>query len=164
MQDVKKQEVDGVEYEFYFLSPLKALPLGTRIAKMVVGPLGGAFNVGNVSKLMDSEINLGNALKDLAALDEKEFTSLIRELLGTVRLGTGMEINIDIHFQGKLKHMMNVAIKAMEYNFNDFFVDLRDGLGKFIRRVSPSDMTQDKQQSSGSSGGSSSQGSQRSKK
>ena len=163
MQDIKKKEVDGVEYEFYHITPMKALPLGTRITKLIAGPIGGAFDSGNMAGIVDSEINIGNAFKEIALLDEKEFTSIVKELLASVRLGTGMDINIDLHFEGQLKHMMNVAIKALEHNYNDFFVDLREKFGGFVRRVAPN-TTQAKQPSSGTSGGSSSQGSPRSKK
>lgn len=166
MQEIKRQEVGGVEYEFYYIPPTKALPLGVRLAKMIAGPVGGAFDSGSgLAGALDSNINIGQALKDLAITDEKEFTAIVKELLGCVRLGTGMEINIDQHFEGKLLQMMEVAVKSFEHNYKDFFDVLRGRLGEVIRRVVPGgDTTQAKRTSTGSSGASSSQGQQHSRK
>lgn len=164
MQERQKFEIDGQEYEFYYIQPSKALTLGARIAKMIAGPIGAAFDSGSIAGVLDTDINIGRAFKEIAVTDEKEFASIVKELLGSVRLGTGMEFNVDIHFEGKIRHMMNVAIKALEYNFADFFGDLREKLGGFVRRVAPSDTTQGKQTATGFSGESSSQGSPRSKK
>lgn len=164
MQEVGKFEIDGEHYEIYHISPLKALPLGARIAKMIAAPIGGAFKAGNIGSVIDNEIDLGNALKEIAALDEVEFTNIVKELLSCVRLGTGMELNVDLHFNGRLKHMMNVAVKSLQHNYKDFFEDLKGKLGGFIRRATPGITTPEKSESNGQSGGSSSQGSQRSKK
>jgi Phage tail assembly chaperone protein, TAC len=165
MQDILKHTVDNDEYEFYFIAPEKALPLGAKIAKMIIGPIGSAFGDGaGLAGAIDSNINLAAAFKDLSSIDEKEFTKIVMELLGSVRLGTGMAINVNIHFEGRLMHMINVATKAMEVNYKDFFDALKERFGGLVRRVVPNHTSQGGSTSSGSSGGSSSQGSQRSKK
>jgi hypothetical protein len=167
MQDIVKETIDGQAYEFYYLPPSKAIRILTRLAKLVLGPFGLAIGGGGTSlaNLAGSEITLDKAFEKLSEnLSEEEVERTIKELLSYVRLGTGMEMQIDIQFQGKIMHMLNVTRKALEVNYQDFFVGISAIVKKFAKPVAAASTTPEPSLFANQSGELSPQGSARSRK
>lgn len=155
MQGFQKHTVDGDEYEFGMLDPFKASKLFAKIVKSFLQPLGAlitGLKSASLTSILDSNINFESAFAALSAnVTEDEFNSMLKELLSTVRMGTGMEIDLGTHFLGRVFTMYKVAFKSFEVNFADF-LDAKSGAVAFLRRA----LTRGQQASTGSSGGSSS--------
>jgi hypothetical protein len=145
-----KKKVDGAEYEFSFLPPSTALKVLARINKLLLPSLGSIFSKLGKGGLMDtdfSSLNFESAATMLAErMDEDQILETIKELVGTVRHKTGMEVNFDVDFLGKPLHLLKVVKAALEVNYGDFFVELKGGLKKIQTS------TQEKQTSPGKSG------------
>jgi hypothetical protein len=161
MQSVKKVKVDETEYEMHYLNPFLATDLLTRLMKKIIKPIGGVFNgvvslAGILDKSLDqvsNSINIAGGFMELANNLDSEVVVMLRELLAPVRLGTGMEFQAEVQFEGRIMHMFKVAYASFEFNYADF-LDAKSGALAVIRRA----LNQVKQMSTGSSGESLSQG------
>lgn len=138
MQGFKNIKIDDIEYQFGFLSPSKASKLLSKIVRSVLQPIGaliGGSKTNDKSGILDRDINFENALGTLSQnLTEEDFNLIILELLSSVNLGTGMMINHDQQFTGKIMHMYKVAYKSFEVNYSDF-LDERSGIVAFLRQA-----------------------------
>lgn len=153
MQSVHKIKIshkDGFEeYEIRFLNTTKSLEILARLNRMILGPLGTI--VSNVksdsASLLDSPLNIEGAFNLLANnMDEGTVVKTIKELTAVVRLGTGMEFNFDIHFEGRPMHLLKVVRAVLEVNYQDFFDELA-GVAELVKKV----MTPARQTGTGSS-------------
>ena len=163
MQSVKKVKVDETEYEMHYLNPFLATDLLTRLMKKIIKPIGGAFSsVASIAGMLDQnidQINIAGGFMELANNLDSEVVTMLRELLAPVRLGTGMEFQAEVQFEGRIMHMFKVAYASFEFNYADF-LDAKSGAPAVIRRA----LSQVKQTSTGSSGESLSPGLPRSLK
>ncbi len=132
-----EREIDGTLYIFSYLPVEKALTLSVTLAKALLAPAGsfieGLLKGGSILDADTSQLNLGVSCEKLAAnLDPKEWLAIQKELLTTVRLGSGpaaeankgFDIDINSHFRGRIKHLYKVLFAALEVNYQDFFDDL----------------------------------------
>lgn len=156
MQEIVKKLVDDTEYEFHHLNPFQSADLLRRILTRLLKPLGSAFtSIKQAAGVLDEDIDVEKAFYALADNLDREIIDILKELLSVVRLGTGMEIQTDVHFRGRLLHMLKVAYGSFAHNYADFLAE-KSGVLDVVRRT----LTQARAMSTGSSGESSSQGSQ----
>jgi hypothetical protein len=124
MINVETREIDGHNYEFYQLGAVKSLKILTRILKIIGEPIGLITGEATVKDFLKTELNsdiLGKALKALTdKLDEELVVNTIKELLEPV-LCDGKRIQFDLHFQGRIGHLLKVVKAALEVNYKDFF-------------------------------------------
>lgn len=141
MQSVHKIKIpykDGFEeYEIRYLNTTKSLKILARLNRIALGPLGTIVSniKGNTGSVLDNELNIEGACKLLAAnMDEETVVQTIKELMAVVRLGTGMEINLDMHFEGRPMHLLKVVRAVLEVNYQDFFDELA-GVTELVKKV-----------------------------
>jgi len=154
MQETKTYAIDGKEYDFYFINPTKALKLLTRLIKIALGPVGGAFGGGSVSatSVLDTSISLDGLFARLAEnLDEDVVTNTIKEIMFYVRHKEGAEIIFDAEFEGQMWHLMKLVRQALEVNYGDFFDGIKAELG-ILRRKREANSGLEKKTSTGLSG------------
>lgn len=125
------------EYEIRFLNTTKTLEILARLNRMILGPLGTI--VSNIksdsNSLLDSPLNVEGAFNLLANnMDEGTVVRTIKELMTVVRLGTGMEFNFDMHFEGRPMHLLKVVRAVLEVNYQDFFDELA-GAVELVKKV-----------------------------
>lgn len=118
----------------------KGKPVLVRLAKLLGGPLGklvdGGGGPGNLSSLLDTKLNVGAALAELAQnLNETDLDYLC-EVFGQacqVEMQAGKWIPVaqvaEIHFAGKYALMFRWLAACLEVNFADFFGGPGNGLG-----------------------------------
>jgi len=153
MQGSKKITVDENEYEFWYLDPFKSADLLMKISNKILKPIGAAFGgISDLEGIAEQKVDFKSAFMSLADNLNSDTTAIIRELLSVVHLGTGMELQPDVQFRGRVLHMFNVAFESFKYNYSDFLAEKSGVIGK-IRRT----LSQVLQTSSGSSGDPSSQ-------
>lgn len=141
MQNVHKIKIsykDGFEeYEIRYLNTTKSLKILARLNQMILGPLGTIVsNVkGETKSVLDNQLNVEGAFKLLANnMDEEMVVQTIKELMTVVRLGTGMEFNFDMHFEGRPMHLLKVVRAVLEVNYQDFFDELA-GVAGLLKKV-----------------------------
>lgn len=139
--DVKSKTIDGEVYEFYQLSPRKAVKILTRLLRIIGKPVGKA--VGNVEgSVMDLELS-GAVMGEIVAsltdkLDEDVVLDTIEQLLEPVMCdGKQVGKQFETHFAGRIGHLMKVVWAALEVNYSDFF-DGGFGLGSLAKRATAS--------------------------
>lgn len=134
MREGIKKIIDDVEYEIWHLPPRKAMAILTKLTKLFGEPIGKALGgVKNLDSSIDFDI-LGSAIGVLTnKLDEVEVQEIIDSLFKYVKIrnekGALMDVNIDLHFHGKIMHLLNVAGESLEVNFSDFFAVLKTKIG-----------------------------------
>jgi len=139
MQGFKKVTVDKTVYEIHEMAPSKALRILTRIFKLAGIPLGQfASSVDDNDSLLKKKVDtdlIGKAVEKLAEnMDEETVHDTVFELLECVRDKGGLEIDPDIHFQGKIFHMLKVVKEVLTVNYADFFGGL-SVVSKAARRL-----------------------------
>lgn len=154
MRETKTYSIDGQEYDFYYINPTKALRLLTRLIKIALGPVGGAFGGGGVSaaSVLETTISLDGLFARLAEnLDEDVVTNTIKEIMFYVRHKGGAEIIFDDEFEGNMWLLMKLVRQALEVNYGDFFDGIKAGIGT-LKRTQGNNPGLDKKTSTGSSG------------
>lgn len=168
MQEIKSHTIDGKEYDFYYINPSKALKLLTRLMKIALGPVGGAFagSGGKDASLLDANISLDGFFARLAEnLDEDMVLNTIKDIMFYVRHKGGAEIVFDAEFEGSMWHLMKVVRQALEVNYGDFFDGIKAELAAVIKkRTATTDPALKKQTPTGLSGDQLSDKKQHSKK
>lgn len=147
MQDTETRNIDGATYQSTQLSAWASLKLLHRLASLVGQPLivlivKGA-KAGSVSGALDSDLDegsLGLAVANmLAQLDDGVLESVTRQILASTSVKQeGKSVDVldvfDLHFRGRMFHLMRVIQFALEVNYRDFTGGLRsigkrDGVG-----------------------------------
>lgn len=134
------KEIDGHQYEFSQFGAKKSLKILFRLSKIIGKPLSllmGSIGDDKGKRLMDRDLKMdtiGIAIEALTSnLDSDEAIALIQELTGLdACLCDGKKINFDMHYEGKLPHLMKVLWAALEVQYGNFFDALKDmpGSGK----------------------------------
>jgi len=133
--DPRKTTIEGEAYELHYLDPEKSIRVlnrlikigGPSIAKMFSNASEGTFtdlkSVSLVSVLdMEIEKAIGPIVEALAFhLDEDVVWTIIKDLLSSVRMGTGMPLQMESQFLGKTRAMLMVVKEAIVFNYQDFF-------------------------------------------
>lgn len=123
----KLETVDGETYKFHVFAPSKAFKLGARLAKFLGEPAVAMAGVPGDN----SGVLLRNAVNALVNnLNENEVWALIGELMLSVSYD-GKPISVDVHFMGRLGHLLKVVTKVVEFQFKDFF----ESIGQAITAV-----------------------------
>ncbi len=126
--------VQGTEYTFYPLSAMAAWPVWLRLQKLSVGPL--------LQAVASADLNLGPEIMARAmaalinSLENEDRERVILPLLGKVTCGgvpCGGEDDkgraaFALHFTARYGLMFEVLAVAVEVNFLDFYVVLKDFL------------------------------------
>jgi hypothetical protein len=137
MRGFQNLKVGEDEYQFGMLDPFKASKLIAKIIRSILQPIGAIFTglkSGDAKSVLDANINFESAFSALSAnITEDEFNNIVRELLSTVSLGTGMPIPED-QFLGRVFHMYKVAYKSFEVNFSDFLSE-KNGPIAFLKQA-----------------------------
>ncbi len=137
-----RKTIDGVAFDFFFLSPKVAIKVLARIAKLIGEPLGnvadvvlkgGAGGKVSVAGLLNADLGglppdlLSRAVKSLVErLDEGEVIETVDAILEKVHMqGDGDKgtrpLRIETDFGGKIMLMFKVVGAALEVNYGDFF-------------------------------------------
>jgi len=132
MQGIKKVNIEGQDYEIYNLPLQQATKMLAKIVKMFGPAIGGLVGDDLSVKSLDRKINVKSAIVMLSErIEEDAVWSMIMQLLGCVRLGTGSQIQPELHFEGKQMTMFKVVAAVLEHNFGDFFGALSGITGLF---------------------------------
>jgi len=141
----KKKVIDGVTYEIMMLAPDQALEIAVKHMKLIgtfIGKAAGAVKPGAFSKTIDEAIDMGAAGMAITALterlNEQDVKDIVNTMLTVVNIQTDnggfVPVKKDIHFSGKIFHMLKVVGAALEVNFGDFFAGL-SGLKTFAQQA-----------------------------
>lgn len=133
MLQPEKVIVDNKEYIIYQIPPMYGIKILLRLVKIAGEPAAMAFALvaekDKLSKenLLDIDINpdlAGLIMQRLiSGIDEDEITETIISLMKYVKVGSekkAVEVNLDVHFGGKMLSMFKVIGKVIEVNFADF--------------------------------------------
>jgi hypothetical protein len=146
MQGVTKVSIqdktDFIEYEIRNLNTTKALRILNRLNRLMLAPIGSIISnldLKNASSALDSKLNVESACKLLSDnMDEDTVIQTIKELVSCATLGTGMPIEFDIHFEGRLMHLFRLVTAILKVNYQDFFdglTALKDTVSKAVAKA-----------------------------
>ena len=134
MQESVTREIAGQEYEFRVLLATSAFPVFVRLQALFSGGLVELFGD------LDAEFDPGKVAAALAvvmtSMRADDLDAIILPLLAQVTCGSMPVGGTDqkgrqafaLHFRGRYGLLFRVLAVAVEVNFADFFVELRDGL------------------------------------
>lgn len=141
MADLRKTNIDGVDYGLYQLGAFQAMPVFTKLIKLV-GPsllrvIIGTFSSAKgdskkVQKVMDTDISeILGGLEDkvdslFEKLEEEDFKWLCEKLLKPDHfMANGTKVvDLNNHFNDKgVFHVLKVLKFALQVNFSDFLPD-----------------------------------------
>lgn len=134
-EGLKSVTVDGVNYEIGRMPTSKAITLLTRLIKISGAPLARAFKTDGggetspVASLADAHLEkfIGPMIEGISErLDENMVLSLLKELISYVGAQGGQQIQFELHFQGRIFHLLKVAAEVLKYNYADFTAGLSD--------------------------------------
>ena len=136
--------VDDQEYTFYALPATQSLGALTKIAKLICSTLGASLDNNNDSieslkALLISNFDYSKALQSFATrLDDEEVLAIALLFFSkTSHKGSGVlntKESVDVHFGGKVLHMINVFGIALSVEYSDFFAE-GQGLESIISRA-----------------------------
>ncbi len=161
---LEKRKIDGREYSFGRLSPLKAVALLLKMTNMLGTSLKDGFTTNKeLEGLFDADINIGTIIANLAGkLNSEMFNELAVEILSQTLYNhddiggpIDSEERIEIVFADTgIGHLFAVIQVAVEIEYKGFFFE-RLGLGSLIKKLKEKkkSMTQAKSTSTGLNGG-----------
>ena len=122
--------IDGQKYTFCFIDVEILIELITEIGQ-IIGPGLGASLKGNVSDLMNADLDLGALLSGaFDRITPKQAVRIVKDtLVQTIHAGDGkLSDNFSLHFNKfGVKHVFKVFFEAAKVYYSDFFPK---GLGK----------------------------------
>lgn len=122
-------EVDGESYKLLSMSPSKAFELNVKLSKIIGGPVATlAESAGDADK--------AGALVPIAFealqknLDSKELWPLVTLLLKHCEYEKQVitDATIEVHFKGRMGHMMKVVAHCIEFQCADFFLEIANSI------------------------------------
>lgn len=146
MQGVKKVSIqdksDFIEYEIRNLPTTQSLRVLNRINRLMLAPIGSIVSnleLNKAQSVLDSKLNVESACKLLSEnMEEETVIKTIKELVSCATLGTGMQIDFDIHFEGRLMHLFRLVTAILKVNYQDFFdglTALKDTVAKAVAKA-----------------------------
>lgn len=117
-QNWKEIHLGEKKYTIKMYSPTKATKVLPRLLKLLGGPLVEILNENNGSEID----KVSKALMSLGEnLNEDEFESLIKELMGAV-IFEGQPVNTiyDVHFDDGIASVFILAGEVIKWNYKDF--------------------------------------------
>ncbi len=140
--------IGGKTYNITPMGVEEAIPVFLRLTKLVALAVGESVSRSGLDQLADldlSELNLGGAIKILAAnMGERETMDTIKALLDgryVVRKAKDKKDEEDAgpveldHFAGDYGQLFRVVGKVLEVNFGSFFADFKQALVKGIEKA-----------------------------
>lgn len=142
-------EIDGETYKVKHFSATRGTKIFARLLKFAGEPLSKFLSAGKSLKENDdlqADAVLGQAISALAyRIDETEIETLIKDILDSVQViekkdgklrAVGNEY-FDVHFQGRIGHMLKVVMKTVAFQYSDFLGGLADlqGLQGFASKA-----------------------------
>ena len=129
--------IDGEQYLIQHNSPSKAWKTSVKLTKLIAEPFA-AMAQGGDDETKALEV-LPLAIKGLMAnLDGEGSLEIVKEIFSTVsHRGEKSESllsgnNFDLHFHGKMGHMLRVLGAAAEFQFADFIGAIGDGVAALM--------------------------------
>lgn len=133
-RQVVRKVIDDREYDFYPMPPKLAVKVLTRLTKIIGRPLaelsGLVKGENDLDKILDNPMGMAIAARAASALvnnlEEDQVLVTIEQLLGPVHVKTPetqgtIPIQFDVHFEGRIGHLLKVVTAALEVNYSDFF-------------------------------------------
>lgn len=137
------KEIDGQTYEIWHLPTEPAVKMLVKLTKLIGGPVGKAVSglTSDSGSILDANVSfdfIGTAIGMLTnKLDEDEVLGIVKTMLKYVNKKTEkggfVETNIEMDFQGKIMHLLNVVRAALEHNFSDFFVEIKSRIEEALK-------------------------------
>jgi hypothetical protein len=131
MREIAKRTIDDAEYEFNQFGVKQSLRILVKLSKIVGKPIvlaadslkkegkGAAFDFKTLA------VAAGALFENI---EEDEALTLIEQLTsGDACLCDGKKVQFDAHYRGRLNHLFNVLIAALEVQYGNF---LEEFLGK----------------------------------
>jgi hypothetical protein len=132
-RDIEYQKIvsiDGIEYKIHLLSPSRAIGLSVRLSKLIGEPLAAMAGAGE-----DPAKALPNAVRSLIMrMEEGEVVSLLQSLIATVTL-QNKALSFDLHFHGRIGHLLKLAIKVVEVQLGDFTASLGEIMSEAMTKL-----------------------------
>lgn len=120
MQHRKPVTIGEVAYEIEHLAPTVAIPLMTKMMKL----LGVGIGAGSQKLDQDFDKALPGMIGEmLARTDEAEVMVIIKGLVSSVYKGIE-KVNLDLEFRGRLGDLSELLIEAAKWQYGDFFQKL----------------------------------------
>lgn len=138
----KVVDVGGTQYIISHQAPTKAWELGIQLMKIVGEPIAGMAQAGESAD--SAAAALPAAVGSLMAnIKPGESMNLIKGVLASVSTTEGDKAmlsgpHFDLHFRGRLGHMMHVFGAAVEFQFEDFFSAIGDAIASAMKKALPS--------------------------
>ena len=136
------KEIDGSTYEIWHLPTEPAIKMLTKLTKIIGAPVGKAVSglTSSSGSILDANVGfdfIGAAIGMLTnKLDEDEVLGIIKTMLAYVNKknekGGFVGVSLDVDFQGRIMHLLNVVRAALEHNFSDFFAGIKSSLREVL--------------------------------
>jgi hypothetical protein len=129
--------IENQEYTFYAMPATQSLKTLIKISKLLCSTLGAGLDAGlatelkpieQVKSILKDNLDLPKIFQELSRrLDEDEVLEAALLLFAqTSHKGSGrlnsQEV-VDVHFGGKVRHMMKVFAAALKIEYADFFAE-----------------------------------------
>ena len=128
--------IDGSKYEVGHWAIDKQLDIMVKLIKLFGEPIammlmGALQSKGGIKEALSSELSAKSSQEAIKALmgrlNEAEVKSLLRECTESL-LCDGKQIAYDVHFMGRIFHLLKVALFCIRHQYQDF-LDVLPGLG-----------------------------------
>lgn len=137
MRNSEEVQVDETRYIFQKYGGRKSTDLFWRLAQLMGKPIAAIFSEG-----ADAEIKMkmiGDAISGLfSSLSPGEFVKLMEDLMdGSSIIANGKHetINFDRDFRGRTGHLLKVARKMIEFQYENFLADLAGMFPEFAAKI-----------------------------
>lgn len=127
--------IDGSKYEVGHWPVDKQLDIMTKLIKLLGEPIammvmGALQQKGSLKEALSAELTMKASQESIKALmsrlNETEIKSLLREVTEGV-LCDNKQIAFDVHFMGRIFHLLKVALFCIKHQYQDF-LDVLPGL------------------------------------
>lgn len=136
------KEIDGQTYEIWHLPTEQAIKMLTKLTRIVGEPIGKAVSglKSDNGSILEADVDfdfIGEAIGILTnKLDEDEILGIVKTMLAYVNKKNEKSgfvgVSLEIDFQGKIMHLLNVIRAALEHNFSDFFAGIKFSLKEVL--------------------------------
>lgn len=141
MKQISSKLIDGKKYEVGHWALDKQLDIMVKLIKLLGEPIammimGSMQQKGSLKEMLDSNLTAqmsSEAIKSLTGrLNEADVKNLLRECTDGL-LCDGKQISYDVHFMGRIFHLLKVTLFCIRHQYQDFLDVIPDlkgaGLG-----------------------------------
>lgn len=126
--------IDGIEYKIHQRGATESLKLFTQLVKLFGVPISKALDIDSLEDIKGllpkeneedgtgSKIDISGLVAGLAEkLDENKVVNLVKLILNqTMADGKQLDAIFDVHFAGRLKHLVSVIIEVLKVEYTAF--------------------------------------------